>query len=70
MARQFEPNEDWVKRDEGRIPTKGAAAAERASNGLGTLSDDEALALIGLTPRPVRGESAGTPGGPSGTSAS
>lgn len=43
MNRQFEGNEDWVKRGKGRIPTKGAMAAERASAGLGTSDDDEGL---------------------------
>ena len=43
MAKQFEANEDWIKREEGRIPTKGAQAAERASAGLGTTNDDEHL---------------------------
>jgi hypothetical protein len=61
MVKQFEPNEDWIKRDEGRIPTKGAAAAERASNGLGTVTDDEALLALGIDPRVVRGESAVAP---------
>jgi hypothetical protein len=55
MVKQFEPNDDWIKRDEGRIPTKGAAAAERASAGLGTLSDDEALLALGIDPLAVRG---------------
>ena len=58
MAKQFEPNEDWIKRDQGRISTKGAAAAQRASAGLGTLTDDEALAAMGIDPRFVSGESA------------
>jgi hypothetical protein len=51
MARQLEPNEDWIKRECGRIPTKGAAAAERASAGLGTFTDDEVLELLGYLPR-------------------
>ena len=51
MARELEPNEDWIKRGYGRIPTKGAAAAERASGGLGVLSDDEVLTLHGYLPR-------------------
>jgi hypothetical protein len=55
MVKQFEPNDDWIKRDEGRVPTKGAAAAERASAGLGTLSDDEALLALGIDPLAVRG---------------
>jgi hypothetical protein len=50
MVKQFEPNDDWIKREEGRIPTKGAAAAERASNGIGTLSDDDALVALGIDP--------------------
>jgi hypothetical protein len=40
MAKQT-GNEDWVKREHGRIPTKGAKAAERASAGLGTSDSDE-----------------------------
>jgi hypothetical protein len=44
MGKRFDGNEDWVKRGEGRIPTKGAMAAERASAGLGTSDDDVALA--------------------------
>ena len=51
MAKELEPNEDWIKRDFGRIPTKGAAAAERASGGLGTFTDDEVLELLGYLPR-------------------
>jgi hypothetical protein len=45
MPKGFENNEDWMARDQGRIPTKGAQAAERASAGLGT-SDDEVAALL------------------------
>lgn len=41
VSKQFEDNEDWIKREEGRIPTKGAIAAERASAGLGTSDDDD-----------------------------
>jgi len=41
MVKQFKGNEDWIKREEGRIPTKGAMAAERASAGLGTSDEDE-----------------------------
>jgi hypothetical protein len=44
MSDRFENNQDWIKRDKGRIPTKGAMAAERASAGLGT-SDDDAPVL-------------------------
>jgi hypothetical protein len=45
MSKRFEDNEDWIKREQGRVPTKGAMAAERASAGLGT-SEDEAR-LVG-----------------------
>jgi hypothetical protein len=41
VNKPFKGNEDWIKRGEGRIPTKGAMAAERASAGLGTSDDDE-----------------------------
>jgi hypothetical protein len=44
MPKEHEGNEDWIKREKGRIPTKGAMAAERASAGLGT-SDDDSLML-------------------------
>jgi hypothetical protein len=50
MAKQFEANEDWIKRENGRIPTKGAAAAERASAGLGVLNDEAALLERGIAP--------------------
>ena len=43
MAKRFASNEDWLKRAAGRVPTKGAMAAERASAGLGTSDDDGAL---------------------------
>jgi hypothetical protein len=55
MVKQFEPNDDWIKREDGRIPTKGAAAAERASAGIGTLTDDDALLALGIDPGVVRG---------------
>jgi hypothetical protein len=54
MAKPFEANEDWIKRDGGRLPTKGAAAAHRASAGLGVLTDDDALVLAGFTPEEIR----------------
>ena len=54
MSKQLEGNEDWVAREKGRIRTKGAKAAERASAGLGTLDDDAALREYDLPPRPVR----------------
>ena len=43
MSKQLEGNEDWIKREKGRIRTKGAMAAERASAGLGTSDDDPGL---------------------------
>jgi hypothetical protein len=43
VNKQLEGNEDWIKREQGRIPTKGAMAAERASAGLGTSEDDGGL---------------------------
>jgi hypothetical protein len=49
MSSRFEANEDWIKRENGRIPTKGAMAAERASAGLGT-SDDDSVALAEPSP--------------------
>jgi hypothetical protein len=54
MGKEFEPNENWVARENGRLPTKGAAAAERASAGLGTLDDDAALLMYELPPRTGR----------------
>jgi hypothetical protein len=62
VNKQFEGNEDWVKRDEGRIPSKGARAAERASAGLGTSDEEQYLieqpspspaALAKATPKPA-----------------
>jgi hypothetical protein len=49
MSKDVEANEDWIKRERGRIPSKGALAAERASAGLGT-SDDDALLLKEVPP--------------------
>ena len=49
MPKKRERNEDWIKRENGRIPTKGAMAAERASAGLGT-SDDDAISLVEPSP--------------------
>ena len=51
MGKEHEPNENWIARDEGRIPSKGAMAAERASAGLGA-TDHEADFLEKLVPRP------------------
>jgi hypothetical protein len=43
MAKELEPNKDWIAREHGRIPSKGRQAAERASAGLGTTDDDSAF---------------------------
>ncbi len=53
MRKEHEQNEDWVARDQGRIPTKGAAAAERASAGLGTSHDGAAHVARWLPARPL-----------------
>ena len=46
MSNPSEGNEDWIKREQGRIPSKGAAAAERASAGLGTSDDDSLISKL------------------------
>lgn len=46
MHKGFEGNQDWITRDQGRIPTKGAMAAERASAGLGTSDDGDAAHAV------------------------
>jgi hypothetical protein len=51
MAKEFEANENWIARDEGRIPTKGAMAAERASAGLGATDHEAAFLEQQLPPR-------------------
>jgi hypothetical protein len=43
MSKQLGGNADWIEREKGRIPTKGAMAAERASAGLGTSDDGPGL---------------------------
>jgi hypothetical protein len=43
MRKDLEGNEDWVAREEGRIPSKGARAAQRASAGLGATDHDAEL---------------------------
>jgi hypothetical protein len=53
MQKGFERNEDWIARDHGRIPTKGAKAAERASAGLGTTGNDVALLTMSELPRAI-----------------
>ena len=43
MDKQAQNNKDWIARQEGRIPSKGAQAAERASAGLGATDHDAEL---------------------------
>jgi hypothetical protein len=50
MSNQSAGNEDWIKREQGRIPTKGAMAAERASAGLGTSDDDTTIPIETSSP--------------------
>ena len=52
MGKEHEPNENWIARDEGRIPSKGAMAAERASAGLGATDHEAAFLEQQLMPRP------------------
>ncbi len=49
MEKKLEGNKDWIARDEGRVRSKGAAAAERASAGLGA-TDHDAELLADLLP--------------------
>jgi hypothetical protein len=55
MDKQLEGNKDWIARQEGRIPSKGAQAAQRASAGLGATDHDaELLAELITTGAAVR----------------
>lgn len=58
MDKQLENNKDWIARQEGRIPSKGAQAAQRASAGLGATDHDaeimEELIAMGAAVRPVQ----------------
>lgn len=49
MSNQSEGNADWIKREQGRLPSKGAAAAERASAGLGTSDDDSLISKLDVS---------------------
>jgi len=49
MDKKLESNKDWIAREEGRFPSKGAKAAERASAGLGA-TDHDAELLADLLP--------------------
>ena len=59
MSKEFERNADWRARDNGRIPSKGARAAERASAGLGATDHDaelleERVFILGARQRAAR----------------
>ena len=54
MRKERDTNEDWIAREGGRVPTKGALAAERASAGLGATDHDEELRSELLALRSVR----------------
>jgi hypothetical protein len=43
VGKELELNADWLAREMGRIPSKGARAAERASAGLGATDHDAEL---------------------------
>jgi hypothetical protein len=45
MRKEFDGNQDWVAREEGRIPSKGARAAQRASAGLGATDHDAEIQM-------------------------
>ena len=67
MSRAADGNADWIAREEGRIPSKGAMAAERASAGLGATDHnaellEERLVLGGMKNRPTTAPKADTPG--------
>ena len=49
MDKKLEGNSDWIARGEGRLRSKGAQAAERASAGLGA-TDHDAELLADLLP--------------------
>jgi hypothetical protein len=54
MAKELEANANWIAREEGRIPSKGAQAAERASAGLGATDHDAELLSELLSLQDVR----------------
>ena len=58
MDKQLEGNKDWIARQEGRVPSKGAQAAQRASAGLGATDHDaeilEELIAMGAAVRPIQ----------------
>ena len=57
MDKQREGNKDWMARENGRIPSKGAQAAQRASAGLGATDHDAEimaeLVAMGIAVKPV-----------------
>jgi hypothetical protein len=54
MSKEHESNADWIARKEGRIPSKGAQAAERASAGLGATNHDAELLSESLSLQALR----------------
>ena len=60
MGKEIEGNKDWAAREHGRIPSKGARAAERASAGLGATDHDAELLAELLPWRAVKLKSAQT----------
>ena len=57
MDKQAEGNKDWIARENGRIPSKGALAAQRASAGLGATDHDaeimEEMVAMGIAVKPA-----------------
>jgi hypothetical protein len=54
MRKDLESNANWLARKEGRVPSKGALAAERASAGLGATDHDAELMAELLPLRALR----------------
>jgi hypothetical protein len=59
MDKKLDGNKDWIARDEGRVRSKGAQAAERASAGLGATDHDAELLAELLATGPRRPRPAG-----------
>jgi len=71
MGKELGRNDDWIARDEGRIPSKGARAAQRASAGLGATDHDaeqlsELLSLEAVRERHTKSRVQGDSRKPSG----
>jgi hypothetical protein len=61
MSRAADGNADWIARQEGRIPSKGAMAAERASAGLGATDHNAELLEERLVLGGMRNQATATP---------